>query len=312
MKCHSSNYDNADNLPVIVAITQLIYVWVLVTGALSLAPMFPLLGMEFHLGQQQLSLLTGLNVITLGFANLFIVPLSNIFGRRPVSIVFGVLVFLTSIWQALATSHKSLLAARACNGIAAATSESIMVQVIADMFFLHERGLWMGIYFTMYFMGAFLGPIMSGNIAAQSVHPLEPNSELLTVFCSHGWRSFFWLSTALSAFSTVLLVFAFPETKFHRAAGHVSGSATPAEEQQADKHLGVPLTKEREAPSSEAASDQEKSEQERSSTQVGKGRPSKGQFLPFQKADSRWKQFLVRDIVTPVRVFFNPYVTKSA
>jgi MFS family permease len=96
--------------------------------------MFPLLGAEFHLGQQQLSLLTGLNVITLGFANILIVPLSNIFGRRPISIFFGVLVVLTNIWQALATSHRSLLAARACNGIVAATSETIMVQVIADMF----------------------------------------------------------------------------------------------------------------------------------------------------------------------------------
>lgn len=75
-----------------------------------------------------------------------VVPLSNIFGRRPISILAGIFVVLTCIWAALATSHTSLLAARACNGIAAATSEVIMVQVVADMFFLHERGLWMGVY----------------------------------------------------------------------------------------------------------------------------------------------------------------------
>ncbi|KAK6412397.1 hypothetical protein LTR95_017975, partial [Oleoguttula sp. CCFEE 5521] len=50
---------------IIVAVSQLFYVWVLVCSALSIAPMFPFLGMEFHLDQQQLSLLTGLNVITL-------------------------------------------------------------------------------------------------------------------------------------------------------------------------------------------------------------------------------------------------------
>ena len=99
------------------AISQLLYVWVLVCSALSIAPMFPLLGMEFRLNQQQLSLLTGLNVITLGFANILIVPLSNIFGRRRISIGFGVLVVLTNVWQALATSHRSLLAARVCNGL---------------------------------------------------------------------------------------------------------------------------------------------------------------------------------------------------
>lgn len=58
---------------------------------------------------------------------------------------------LTCIWEALASSHKSLLAARACNGITAATSESIMVQVIADMFFLSERGTLMGVYLWVVF-----------------------------------------------------------------------------------------------------------------------------------------------------------------
>lgn len=49
----------------ITATSQLLYVWVLVCSALSLAPLFPLLGQEFHLNQQQLSLLTGTNVLTL-------------------------------------------------------------------------------------------------------------------------------------------------------------------------------------------------------------------------------------------------------
>ena len=133
-------------IAVITASSQLVYVWVGVTSALSLAPMFPFLAEEFHLNQQQLSLLTGLNVITLGFANIFIVPISNMFGRRMTSIVFGILLPLTCVWEALATSHKSLLAARACNGITAATSESIMVQIIADMFFLEDRGTMMGVY----------------------------------------------------------------------------------------------------------------------------------------------------------------------
>lgn len=238
--------------------------------------MFPLLGAEFMLDQQQLSLLTGLNVITLGFANIFIVPLSNIFGRRPISIFFGVLVILTNVWQALATSHRSLLAARACNGVVAATSETIMVQVIADMFFLHERGFWMGTYFTMYFSGAFLGPIMAGNIAAL-----------------HGWRSFFWLTVALAAFVTVLLVFTFPETKFHR--GQTSyDRATDTKGPQVDEK----------AVEADATS--------QDNILVGKGRPSKAQFGALSKPDSRWTSFIVRDLTTPVLVFFNPIVFWSA
>ncbi|GAB7353203.1 hypothetical protein MBLNU459_g3726t1 [Dothideomycetes sp. NU459] len=270
---------------IIVAVSQLIYVWVGVTSALSLAPVFPLLGAELHLGEQQLSLLTGLNVITLGFANIFIVPISNIFGRRMTSISFGVLLILTCVWEALATSHRSLLAARACNGIAAATSESIMVQIIADIFFLHERGTWMGIYFTMYFMGAFLGPIAYGNIAA-----------------IHGWRSAFWLSTALSIFATLLLVVGLPETKYHRSPG-----ASPTLTARADNVDDTPpmsddVVKGADVSIPGASSDSS------SSFLVGQGRPNRSQFAAFQRADKRWKQFIVRDIFTPVRVFFNPIV----
>ncbi len=108
--------------------------------------MFPLLGAEFHLDETQISLITGVCVLALGYANFVIVPCSNIFGRRFTSIIFGVLTVATSIWEALATSYSSLITARVINGIATATNESLMVQVVADMFFLHERGMWMGLY----------------------------------------------------------------------------------------------------------------------------------------------------------------------
>ncbi|KAK5128952.1 hypothetical protein LTR85_000285 [Meristemomyces frigidus] len=266
---------------IITAVSQLLYVWVLVCSALSLAPMFPLLGAEFHLGQQPLSLLTGVNVLTLGFANILIVPLSNIFGRRPVSIIAGFLVILTNIWQALATSHESLLVARACNGIVAATSETIMVQVIADMFFLHERGFWMGTYFTLYFSGAFLGPIMSGNIAAR-----------------HGWRSFFWLMTGLAAFVTLLLIVAFPETKWHRNSANHAGIKSDGKNQSQVQEKAV----DSETNSETAAGGQT----------LGRGKPSKTQWMPVQKPDNRWMSFVVRDFTTPILVFFNPIVFWAA
>lgn len=107
--------------------------------------MFPLLAKEYHLDQTQLGLLIGVCALALGSANFIIVPFSNIFGRRAALILFGV-VTCASIWEALAESHGSLLRVRIVNGIGAVTSESVMVQVVADVFFLHERGLWMGVY----------------------------------------------------------------------------------------------------------------------------------------------------------------------
>lgn len=270
-----------------VMASQWLFTWISVTGALSIAPMFPLLGQEFQLTNSQLSMLTGITVITLGFANFFIVPLSNIFGRRAISLVFAVLIMLTCIWEALATSHRSLLAARAFNGLVCATSETIPVQMIADIFFLHERGLWTGVYFTGYFLGAFLGPVMSGSIAQH-----------------HGWKSFFWLETGLSAFAIVMIATTFPETKYHRRTDGAHGPVKARPDNRSSAYIeGVTIEK--------PILDLDLSETDsgpRKSSVTGRGRPSAEQFMPFQKADDRWRMFIVRDTWTPIRVFFNPII----
>lgn len=139
----------------------------------------------------------------------------------------------------------------------------------------------MGTYFTFYFSGSFLGPIMSGNIAAR-----------------HGWRSFFWLMVALATFATLLLVFTFPETKWHRNSTNHAGIKHDGKDQSQVQEKTI----DSEANSETAAGGQ----------MVGKGRPNKMQFMPAQKPDSRWLSFVVRDFTTPVVVFFNPIVFWAA
>lgn len=136
----------------------------------------------------------------------------------------------------------------------------------------------MGTYFTMYFSGAFLGPIMSGNIAAH-----------------HGWRSFFWLTVALAAFVTVLLIFAFPETKWNRGTVHANGK----------KDLAA-ITDDDKLADSEANS--ESGGTPAGGVQVNKGKPGKRQFSPVQRPDASWWKYIVRDITTPIIIFFNPIV----
>ena len=129
-----------------VVAAQFVYTFVTVEAGLSLAPMFPLLAEEFHVGQTQLSLLVGASVIANGYSNFVIIPFSNIFGRRAALSVFGVMVCASHVWGALATSYGSLLGARALVGIAGGTAETIMIQIVADLFYLHERGRWTGVY----------------------------------------------------------------------------------------------------------------------------------------------------------------------
>jgi MFS family permease len=111
-----------------------------------MAPMFPLFAETFHLSEGQLPLITGVTVLVLGFSNFIVIPFSNIFGRRASTLLFGVLFLGTCIWQALADSYGSFMAARAVIGLAAAPAETLMIQVIVDMYFLHERGVMMMLY----------------------------------------------------------------------------------------------------------------------------------------------------------------------
>jgi len=114
------------------------------------------------------------------------VPAANVLGRRPTLLICGLLCIAADIWSARVTSYASFIGARVLSGIGAAANESIMPMVVADCMFIHQRGLWMGIYFWAYFIGLFLGPIISGNCAA-----------------ALGWRWFFWICLILQVVGVI-------------------------------------------------------------------------------------------------------------
>lgn len=124
----------------------------------------------------------------------------------------------------------------------------------------------------------------------------------------HGWQSFFWLETALSGFAIILVAIAFPETKWHRS--HASSKAISAI--QTNHHSGSTAVNngvddqlEKQMTHADANDSESSSLDSPSPVQ---GRPSRAQFMPFQKPDPRWKMFIVRDTWTPIKVFFNPII----
>lgn len=85
------------------------------------------------------------------------------------------------------------------NGIGAGPAETIQPAVIADIFFLHDRGKWNTLYWVVYMGSLMIAPIISGAMAENV-----------------GWRSFWWFNTGLIGLSTIMIFFMFPETKWHR------------------------------------------------------------------------------------------------
>lgn len=125
---------------------QFVFVFVSILTPLAIAPLTLLFEAEFHKTLPQVNMLFGATAITLGYANLLLVPAANIFGRRPVIIICGLICILANVWQALVTSYPSFLAARVISGIGAAANESIMPMVVSDLLFVHQRGTSMTFY----------------------------------------------------------------------------------------------------------------------------------------------------------------------
>jgi hypothetical protein len=120
----------------------------------------------------------------------------------------------------------------------------------------------------------------------------------------YGWQSFFWLETGLSAFAIFLIAFTFPETKYHRSHALTQQYSPSSISKERTTMEAVDI----EGTSSSQSSAAEPIAPSTYSLAMGKGRPSLSQFAPFQRADSRWKMFIVRDTWTPIKVFFSPII----
>lgn len=253
----------------IVITNQALFVMCSILPALSIAPVTPIFIHEFQASPATVSLFLGVCVITLGYMNFILVPFSNIFGRRSTCLITGAIIVGSNIWQASAEGTSSFFGARILNGVGGAVNETVMIQVIADIFFLHERGKWMGVYFAAYFLGCFIGPMIAGTMAQ-----------------SLGWRSFFWLCTGVSSLNLLGIVFLFPETKYHRPVTDGQDLQQQVTTLEDEKTHDIKVVQD------ESSSD--------FSIVLGKGRPRKSQWLPARKPYPGAVKFLVRNFVTPV------------
>lgn len=263
-----------------VIVNQASFVLFSILPALSIAPVTPIFMKYFGATEATVALFLGVVAITLGWANFIIIPFSNIFGRRAACLVTSALIIGSNIWQACAKDTGSFFGARALNGVSTAVNESIMVQVVVDMFFLHERGQWMGVYFAAYFIGTFIGPIIAGNMAEHV-----------------SWQSFFWLCTGISVLNFLCILFIFPETKFHR--GGLKVTQTKFGSRSTELKTGDEEDIQIEAPEPLGAF-------------TGRGKPGKKQWKLAQRPYPGVVSSLARDFVAPVYILSFPIVFWAA
>ncbi|KAI4716390.1 MFS general substrate transporter [Aureobasidium sp. EXF-10727] len=134
-----------------------------------------------------------------GMSNLVWVPIALKYGRKKVYVLAFLLFGASTIWASRADSYASLLAARLVLGWFAGAAECVVPLTVADLFFLHQRGTYMGVFAAALAAGAPLGSIVGG---------------LFTL--SIDWRAMYYLSVGLIFAFTLLALFTMPETAYVR------------------------------------------------------------------------------------------------
>lgn len=186
------------------------------------------------------------------------------------------------------------------NGIGAGPAETIQPAVIADIFFLHDRGFWNTLYWCFYMGSLMVAPIISGSMALHV-----------------GWRSFWWLYTAMIGVSIIMVIFMFPETKWHRLHPDEILREMAAE----TKTSPLSGSDEKVGTQSESYKDPEKSGHVADSLShqatadrdpwLGKGTPSKQQWKVYQPNKHPFQTILM-DLWIPWKLFAFPIVEFSA
>ncbi|KAH6696569.1 serine/threonine kinase 16 [Leptodontidium sp. MPI-SDFR-AT-0119] len=260
-------------------------------GPLSLAPMFGDYMQEWNKDLADVIQLTNVAILVLGFSNFLWVPMMTSFGRRPTLIFSCLICFASSIWRARAKSYGSFLGACVLNGLGAGPAETAQPTIIADIFFLDDRGALNTLYFATYFGGLTIGPIIAGPMA----HAV-------------GWRNFWWLNTALLGAALLCSLFFFPETK--------CGQEIEERRKSTPKSNGTEHVKEGESqtgitediqtsPSGPGVLEPVQTAQD---PFLGRGSPSKIQWKLFQSYEGN----VFRELVLPWYLFTFPIVEFSA
>jgi MFS family permease len=176
-------------------------------------------------------------------------------------------------------------------------AETMQPQIIADIFFLHDRGKWNTLYWVVYMGSLMVGPIISG-----------PMAEAV------GWRAFWWLNVGLLGLASGMVFFMFPETKWDRGSfteqiqqASVSGheyEKTTEKNLDSNDHIKPSVTA---ISNIDNGHDLEGVKTAERDPFLGKGKPRKSQWMFFQKNAHPWKS-VAMDLWIPWKLFAFPII----
>jgi MFS family permease len=134
----------------------------------------------------------------LAIGGVMLIPFALKFGRRPVYVLSTAFQCGISIWQARMQNVADLMLVNILSCIVGALSEVMVQMTVADVYFVHERGLMNTIYYWFMTVGVSLAPLAGGYITS-----------------AQGWRWVWWWMAILLGGGLLAFVFFYEETMFN-------------------------------------------------------------------------------------------------
>ncbi|CAI7617911.1 unnamed protein product [Penicillium crustosum] len=141
----------------------------------------------------------------LGIGAVILTPFGLKFGRRPLYLISTLVTFGVSIWSAKMQRPVDLLLVNVFSCLFGALSEVIIQMTIADIFYVHQRGLTNAIFIWTVQAGSSLGPLAAGYVTV-----------------SQGWRWVWWWNTILFGVCIVIFGLLYEETKWTRPSKRIN------------------------------------------------------------------------------------------
>lgn len=140
----------------------------------------------------------GIFIFTFGFGitPMFLAPLSEINGRRPVFIASGLLFVLTTLTCGLTNSFAGMLLSRFFLGVGGSTFSTMGGGILADIWVTAERNTAMTLFTGATLFGTGIGPLVSGIVAEKLL-----------------WRWVFYIQVFTTGFVVAIIIFFFRETR---------------------------------------------------------------------------------------------------
>ncbi|KAK2599694.1 hypothetical protein N8I77_011427 [Diaporthe amygdali] len=191
------NWSPAWKLAVLLQISLLALIGPMAAAVIN--PAFVPLGKAFGISPVAASYELTMYIIFAGVGPLLIVPFANVYGRRPIYLGGNLLAAIANLVAGNCSTWGGLLATRAFSGIGAGSTVAIGAATICDLYFLHQRGFFMGIFTFFLTNGPHLAPLIGG-FTAQNL----------------GWRYCFTIPSYIQFALFAITLFCLPETLYSR------------------------------------------------------------------------------------------------